>query len=107
MWGETIKIRRFSWLQGCGDSFAARINKLMVTLKKTIEMNQYIVSQWFKYKDDLKSFYENRFPDVDEMQELDFEEPLYVAEMGKEVLTNLLKYVINRGKDSIKLIHVA
>lgn len=66
-------------------------------------MNQYIVSQWFKYKDDLKSFYENRFPDVDEMQELDFEEPLCVAEMGKEVLTNLLKYVINRGKDSIKL----
>lgn len=37
------------------------------------------------------------------MQEIPCKEPIDVSAIGKEVLANLLKYVINRGKDSVKL----
>lgn len=83
-------------------------------------MNQFIVSQWFKYKKELESFYKKKLnklevnpegylqvyltqddydPDKDENREW----PYTVANLCKRVIGHLLDHVVNRGPDPLRL----
>ena len=69
-------------------------------------MNQFIVSQWFEYKDDLKSNFEDCISEAEHTKKLfrSIEYPrVFIPEICVEVLNHLLKLVINRGKNSLKL----
>lgn len=71
-------------------------------------MNQYIVSQWFEYKDDLKSYFEDCVSEAEHTHILfrntELEYPhTFIPIICNEVLIHLLKLVINRGKKTLKL----
>ena len=83
-------------------------------------MNQYIVSQWFKYKKELEAFYKKKLntlkvnpegylemylsdnfnvPEDDEKREW----PYTVVNLCERVIGYLLDYVVNRGPKPLKL----
>ena len=83
-------------------------------------MNQYIVSQWFKYKKELETFYKNKInslkvnsegylqiylsndyyvPEDDDKREW----PFTVINLCEKVIGYLLDYVVNRGPKPLKL----
>ena len=67
-------------------------------------MNQFIVSQWFEYKDDLKSYFEDCISEAEHTKKLfrKLEYPrVFIPEICVEVLNHLLKLVINRGRNSL------
>ena len=84
-------------------------------------MNQYIVSQWFKYKKELEAFYKKQINalKVDSNghlliyksfsnngtreAETNPDWPNTTIMLCDKVVANLLKYVVNKGKDSLKM----
>lgn len=86
---------------------ALQPNKKCLTIK-TRQNESIIVSQWFEYKDDLKSYFEDSVSEAETTYFLFRNKELnypgtFIPNLCNEILKHLLRLVINRGRKSLEL----